>query len=289
MKKILLVAAIGIFSAGFAVAQDCTSQIDNNAVLPGLNPNPPAGSVEGVPYDEVNTLMIPRQVDNVLTGPPGDSIPLCKIQILDVIGMPAGYTYDVWGIDPATSNPYQCLMGAPGGAEDTIVLDQSNPHTRACIRLMHSNPPASSDMGDGLPDRDTALIQIAIGAFGDLGFGCTDLSSFGGVDTFEVRLPIHDAVYADIEDEETNNFAVYSNYPNPAQNFTYLRFNTPTAGSVDISIIDAVGRMINSATIPTNAGLNNYVVNTADLKSGVYIYNITYMGRTVSKKMVVNK
>src|SRR5688572_32987207 len=110
MKKLLLFA----LSVGFVAAvnaQDCTSLIDQNASTLGTNPNPPVGSVAGVPYDEVNTLVLPRAVDNTLTGPPGDSINLCAIEIKNVIGMPPGYTYEVWAFhgNALNTNPYDVM------------------------------------------------------------------------------------------------------------------------------------------------------------------------------------
>ncbi len=288
MKKLLLFT-LSIAFAGLAVAQDCTPQINTGPVVPGLNPNPPAGSVAGVPYDEVNTLAIPRQVDNSITPSPGDSIPLCTIYINEVNFMPAGYNYEVWAYQTTTTTPYSVMNGPPGGDNDSIMLYQTFPITRVCIRLSNPNPPASSDMGDGILTRDTAIIQIVVGAWGDLGFGCTDLSGFGGTDTFEVHLAIKDAIYAGIDDEETNTFAVHSNYPNPADDITYLRFSTPTSDKVSINVYDAVGRNVRSVLMNSVQGVNSYGLTTADLKSGVYIYNITYNGKTVSKKLIVNR
>jgi hypothetical protein len=285
MKKLLLFAVSAAF-AGMVNAQDCTPQIDNAAPLVGLNPNPPAGSVNTVPYDEVNTLVIPKSVDNTLTPAPGDSIVLCEIEVLNVIGMPPGYTYDVWAFRAGAGSQYDVLAQTV----DTIHIFQNTFTTKVCIRLKNPTPPASSDMTDGLMDRDTAYIQIAVAAWADLGFGCTSLQAAGGTDTFTVRLAIKDAVYAGIEDEFDNTtFNVRANHPNPANDLTYINFSTPTAGDVTISLFDAVGRNIRNAKVGSSPGVNTYQINTSDLRSGVYMYSVTYGGKTISKKMIVNR
>jgi hypothetical protein len=285
MKKLLLFA-VSVAFAGMVNAQDCTPQIDQSATEVGLNPNPPAGSVQGVPYDEINTLVIPKSVDNTLTPTPGDSIVLCLVEVLSVTGLPPGYTYDVWAFHGGPGTQYDVMAQTV----DTIHIFPNSFTTKVCIRLKNPSPPASSDMTDGLMDRDTADLQIAIAAWADLGFGCTSLLLAGGTDTFNVRLAIKDAVYAGIDDEFDNTtFSVRANHPNPANDLTYINFSTPTAGDVTISLFDAVGRNVRNASFGSYPGVNTYQLNTSDLKSGVYMYNVTYGGKTISKKLIVNR
>lgn len=283
MKKLLLFA-VSVAFVGMANAQDCTPLINVSATEVGLNPNPPAGSVAGVPYDEVNTLVLPGSVDNSLTPTPGDSIPLCLLSIMSVTGLPAGYSYDVWAFHAGPGSQYDVIAQTV----DTIHIF-TTPVTRACIRLKNPSPPASSDMGDGLMDRDTARITIVVGAWADLGIGCSDLSGLGGTDTFEVALAIKDAVYAGIDDEENTTFTVGGNHPNPANEVTYLNFTTPNAGDVTITLFDAVGRNVRNIQIGSTPGANTYALNTSDLRSGVYMYNVSYNGKTISKKLIVNR
>jgi hypothetical protein len=283
MKKLLLFA-VSIAFVGMVQAQDCTPQINYSTNTIGLNPNPPVGSVAGVPYDEVNTLLIPRQVDNTITPAPGDSIPLCAIEVTAINGMPPGYNYDVWAFHNGspTSN-YDVIAQAV----DTIHIMPVVPFTRVCIRLKNPTPPASSNMGDGLPTRDTAVIQVIVRAYSMIP-SCNTLGP-SAQDTFEVHLAIKDAIYAGIEDDENVVFTVENNYPNPATDITYLNFNTPQSGDLIINVYDAVGRNVHAFKGTSNQGKNIYGISTADLSNGVYMYSITYGGKTVSKKMVVNK
>jgi hypothetical protein len=283
MKKLLLFA-VSIAFVGMVQAQDCTPQINHGVVMLGLNPNPPAGSVAGIPYDEVNTLVIPRQVNNTITPAPGDSIALCAIEVLGITGMPPGYSYDVWAFHNGspTSN-YDVIAQSV----DTIHIMPVVSFTRVCIRLKNPTPPASSNMGDGLPTRDTAVIQVVVGAYAMIP-SCNTLGP-SAQDTFEVHLAIKDAVYAGIEDQDNSIFVVGNNFPNPAADITYLNFYTPQTGDISINVYDAVGRNVHAYKGTSYEGKNIYGISTTDLTDGVYMYSITYGGKTVSKKMVVNK
>ncbi len=283
MKKLLLFA-VSIVFVGLTNAQDCTSSINLGANTVGLNPNPPVGSIFGVAYDEVNTLVIPGRVDNTLTVPPGDSINLCAIEILNVIGMPGGYTYDLWAFHSGspTSN-YDVIAQAV----DTIHIF-TTPITRVCIRLKNPTPPMSSNGTDGMPFKDSVNIKVAVGAWADL-FGCSSLVGAGGTDTFDINLCIRDYDDTGIEDETGSSFTVHANYPNPANDVTYLSFTTPTTGEVTVNVYDAVGRNVRSITGTSNPGKNGLGISTADLRPGVYMYSITFGNKTISKKLIVNR
>jgi hypothetical protein len=282
MKKLLLFAASVAF-AGMMNAQDCTALINTSANLVGLNPNPPVGSIAGTPYDEVNTLVIPGKVDNTLTATVGDSIQLCAVEILNVIGMPGGYSYDLWAFHGGAGTNYDVIAQAV----DTIHVF-ATPVTRVCIRLKNPTPPMSSNSGDGMPNKDSVLIQVAVGAWADV-FGCASLVGAGGTDTFEIKLCIRDYDDTGIEDMQNFGFAVNANYPNPANDVTYLSFTTPTSDEVKINLYDAVGRNVYNFKGNSIAGKQSFGISLADMKEGVYIYSITFGGKTISKKLVVNR
>jgi len=283
MKKLLLFAVSAAF-VGLINAQDCTPSIDAGATLPGLNPNPPVGSFQGVNYDEVNTLVIPGRVDNTLTPSPGDSIQLCAIGIVAVQNMPVGYNYDVWAYH-SVSTPYD-VLALPGTTDDTISILQTAPVTRACIRLKNPTPPGQSDNGDGMTDRDSVPITVIVQAYADL-FGCSSLGA-SARDTFEINLCIHDITF-NVEEQHSNLLKVENNYPNPAIDITTFNFTTPTADEVTINVYDAVGRNVHNFKGVSIAGKNQYGISTSEFQNGVYIYSITYGNKTISKKMIVNK
>lgn len=285
MKKLLLFAASVAF-AGLVNAQDCTALINTSANTVGLNPNPPVGSIASTPYDEVNTLVIPNLVDNTITPAPGDSIALCAVGILNVIGMPGGYSYDLWALN-GDGTPYD-VIAITGTDHDTIHIASAAPITRVCIRLKNPTPPMSSNGADGMPNKDSVLIRVAVDAWADV-FGCTSLAGAGGTDTFDIKLCIRDYDDTGIEDMNNFGFAVNANYPNPANDITYLNFTTPTSDEVKINLYDALGRSVYNFKGNSVVGKQSFGISLADMKEGVYIYSITFGGKTISKKLVINR
>lgn len=288
MKKILLFAAtLGL--AGFLQAQDCHTSINNGADSLGFNPNPFWGSVQGVAYDEVNTLVLPKKVDNTLTPTPGDSIQLAAIKVISVTGFPAGYTWEAWSSNNAGTVWYDVMATS----DDTINVTTAN-LTRACLRVVNPTPPGPTNSLDGLPEIDSVQIDILVGAWVYLAgpsFPPTDLSGgASGQLTFSTKLPIKSAVYASIEDEiQKDVFAVYSNTPNPANESTRINFSTITNGNAVITMMDATGRIISSTEIGTTIGFNSYELNTSGLATGTYLYSVTHGGKTITKRMIVAK
>ncbi len=281
MRKSLLFIA-GLVVAGSMNAQNCIPDYNPNATQLGFDPNPIQGSVAGVPYDEVVTIVLPQKVDNTLTPTPGDSIPLCNIEILSVSGIPTGYNYEVWGTVLGSGAPYNVLALST----DTIPVNPNSNFTRGCLRLTNPNPPAPTVD----PLIDSVSITVEIAAWSDIGFGCVSLQAAGGTETFEVKLPVKSSVFASVENELNNNtFDVYSNYPNPAQQSTNVSFSTPVSGDVNIVMIDALGRQVYNQNMTSKTGLNTVNINTANFKSGVYMYTIQFNGKSVTKKMIVNK
>lgn len=284
MKKCLLSLASIVF-AGSMIAQNCMPVHNPSATLLGFDPNPIQGSAAGTPYDEVITIVLPLKVS---TGGalPVDSITLCKIRIIsfsnDTLDA-LGYNYEVWartlGSNPADYNVLALTT-------DTIPVNTNAQFTRACLRLTHPNPPAPVS-----GDIDSIPLNITIGAYSDLGFGCTDLTTLGGTDNFVVKLPVKAAIYAGIDESEVDNsvFAIYNNYPNPAADFTNINFTTPNAGKVNLTVVDALGRLVHQQNITSKSGLNTVPVNTASLRNGIYMYTVEYNGKSITRKLVVNK
>jgi hypothetical protein len=113
----------------------------------------------------------------------------------------------------------------------------------------------------------------------------------GGTANFVVKLPVKAAIYAGIDENEIDHsvFAIYNNYPNPAVDFTNINFTTPNAGKVTITLVDALGRLVHQQNITSKSGLNSLPVNTSSLRNGIYMYTVEYNGKSMTRKLVVNK
>jgi hypothetical protein len=80
------------------------------------------------------------------------------------------------------------------------------------------------------------------------------------------------------------NFISLSNYPNPFDASTSLRFNLPTEGSVLVRIMDVTGRVVSSIDLGTYAaGLYTHDLEL-NVQSGVYTAELlfTRSGETTS-------
>ncbi len=284
MKKCLL-SLMPLVFAGSLMAQNCMPYHNPNSTQLGFDPNPIQGSAAGTPYDEVVTIVLPKKVstNGALSV---DSIDLCNIEIIDFSSDTLdalGYSYEVWARTLGSSPIEYDVLAL---STDTIPIDPNSPYTRACLRLKHNNPPAPVSL-----DIDSVPVNIVIGAYADLGFGCVNLSSMGGTETFVIKLPVKAAIYAGINENEIDNsvFAIYNNYPNPAADFTNINFTTPSAGKVNLTVVDALGRLVHQQNITSKSGLNSIPVNTATLRNGIYIYTVEYNGKSLTRKLVVNK
>jgi flagellar hook assembly protein FlgD len=92
-----------------------------------------------------------------------------------------------------------------------------------------------------------------------------------------------------------NNFNLYSNYPNPFNPSTNIRYSIPTAGNVTIEIFNSLGQLVNTIVNQyQESGTHNVVWNGTDmsgqkLSSGIYIYKLNTNNYVSSKKMVLIK
>ena len=98
---------------------------------------------------------------------------------------------------------------------------------------------------------------------------------------------------ADVKESERivpTEFNLEQNYPNPFNPSTNIRFSVPYKMKVRINVYDIMGRKI-AELINEKKSAGTYEVNFAakNLSSGVYIYQLEYSGKVISKKMLLIK
>ncbi len=87
--------------------------------------------------------------------------------------------------------------------------------------------------------------------------------------------------------EETNEFAVYQNEPNPFNDKTTISFTLPEAGNATLKVFDVNGKVIFKNTGSYGKGKNSFILTRGDLPStGVMIYQIESGANTATKKMI---
>ncbi len=96
------------------------------------------------------------------------------------------------------------------------------------------------------------------------------------------------------DDNTPENFFMLSNYPNPFNPETTIRFNLPDAGNAKLTVYNVLGEQVaNLVNRELEAGQHNVKFNAANLASGVYIARLDFdsgsqaMNKTI--KMLVLK
>jgi len=88
--------------------------------------------------------------------------------------------------------------------------------------------------------------------------------------------------------DDRGNSELLRNYPNPADQSTTIDFNLFDTHSINLSVYDIHGRLIQTI-IDTEMGAGTYqtVLNTSDLEAGVYIYSLKTNASQASKLLMV--
>lgn len=74
---------------------------------------------------------------------------------------------------------------------------------------------------------------------------------------------------------------LFTPYPNPAKSELHVDWIAPQEQTIDIFLIDAFGKQILTAAIPSTQGLNQRIYNTSNLQSGIYF--LVFKAGAVSK------
>lgn len=81
-----------------------------------------------------------------------------------------------------------------------------------------------------------------------------------------------------------------SNYPNPFNPSTTIRFTLPSDGHVTLKVYDMLGRVVEDLLNETmTAGKHQVAFNASRLPSGVYFYRMDFGGKSISKKLLLTK
>ncbi|NLK55993.1 MAG: T9SS type A sorting domain-containing protein, partial [Bacteroidales bacterium] len=70
---------------------------------------------------------------------------------------------------------------------------------------------------------------------------------------------------------------------------TEIPYAIPSDGTVNVKIMSVSGQVLYQKEIQATAGNHSLVVDIDFLSNGIYYYSMGYAGRTIVKKMTVNK
>lgn len=90
-----------------------------------------------------------------------------------------------------------------------------------------------------------------------------------------------------VDDIERNLYS-FNIFPNPAQDYSFIKFNMIIEAQVNISIYNTLGQkvaLIEEANL--NSGSHSYTLNTSTFNNGLYFIEVTVDGRSQSLRLVV--
>ena len=105
------------------------------------------------------------------------------------------------------------------------------------------------------------------------------------------RRPLEDFIgIKNISTEIPSEYSLSQNYPNPFNPTTNIRFEIPKSGNVNLVVIDALGREIETlVNEKQSAGIYEATFDASAYPSGVYFYKLTTDGFNETKRMILIK
>jgi hypothetical protein len=92
-----------------------------------------------------------------------------------------------------------------------------------------------------------------------------------------------------IANTSAGSWTLGQNIPNPAQTLTEIPYAIPVDGTVNVKIVSISGQVLYQKEMQATAGNHSLVLDIDFLSNGIYYYSMEYAGRTIVKKMTVNK
>jgi Secretion system C-terminal sorting domain len=74
--------------------------------------------------------------------------------------------------------------------------------------------------------------------------------------------------------QKTSKLSIEKLYPNPVGNNLQVRFNAPQASNFTMTIVDVLGRVVNTQILTAKEGANIELINMSNVPNGVYFFNL---------------
>jgi hypothetical protein len=233
-------------------------------------------AVVNQPYNEAATIVVPTVYDYN-----GITVNICKVRVDSVTNFPQ---------TQGAPNYTIYYGGNSVGPGQWITLSMAAANDRACVRVNNTFTAVYQDSLRAwasvqlyLPAQNCAgspLASIPVSALNDgQGIGI-------GVNVLNTQAEC-DALVGIAESLSNNSFDVAQNFPNPFNGESQIAFNLPQAGKVTFRVTNLVGKVVKETNISGNFGMNYINMNSSDYAAGVYMYSLTFNGKTITKRMIV--
>jgi hypothetical protein len=124
------------------------------------------------------------------------------------------------------------------------------------------------------------LIDTALNVYGT-GFSIKPNTNYDAV-TIKYNQPI--GINSN-GNELPNNYFLFQNYPNPFNGTTVINYELPFRSNLDLKIYNSLGQLIRTLVKgDQEAGYYSIILNTEDLSSGIYFYQLIVNGNIINTK-----
>lgn len=260
MKRVIILFFI-IFSiqASFLFSQVPPCQFDytwlalkKSGVWPDSATNFVSGTL-GTNYTQNITIKVPNDTVTTAFGPP-QTMHFDRIELSN----PTGYTN--YGLPPGLSlscTPSTCKF--PGNDTSCMII-YGTPTTAGTYNLGFKLTTYMKEFSNVAVNTSTLTYYKIV------------INSSNGINTFN-----------------PGEFEVNQSIPNPSNNKALIKYYLPNEGNVKLTVFNVIGKMLIEKREEALKGENEFEINCKDLAPGVYVYNIEFDGKTISKRMIVSQ
>ncbi len=90
-----------------------------------------------------------------------------------------------------------------------------------------------------------------------------------------------------VQELNFSKFDVIQNIPNPFTGNTTIKFSMPTAGNIEFTVFDMIGKRVHAEKLQAQAKTNSINFSSEKLAPGTYFYSLSNGSKTITKKMIV--
>tara|TARA_Y100001970_G_scaffold25543_1_gene30488 strand:+ start:1645 stop:2472 length:828 start_codon:yes stop_codon:yes gene_type:complete len=256
-------------------------------ILFGYSGGPPSGYANNAPYFQ-NCTACHSGTANSASGS------------VSFIGLPdyytSGETYSIGVVVSGVNDRgygFQAIAMADNDVAGSINLNANSDSTE--INGNYVQQSARTTSGSWIFDWIAPSTNVGDVTFTASGLATGGSSSTGGDDVYTIEITVPYQQLAVQEDIEDINFLLYSNYPNPFNPVTTLRYNLMEDSIVKITIYDVLGNTVNNIfngiessgykTVQWDATNNQ----GQPVSSGVYLYTIESGDYKKTSKVIFSK
>jgi len=92
-----------------------------------------------------------------------------------------------------------------------------------------------------------------------------------------------------VKDERDGEPFLLNIYPNPTKSSLTLQYNLIENSSINVAIYDVIGRKVQENKWVQHKGMHQNMVNTQNLKNGIYLLRLSTGNKTAVKRFVINR